>query len=331
MQNVFDSGKVAYEAAPMPKTRTLDESAVFYLSVLKDVVIVLLVGVPMLFLKLIKNLLTSEKNVAGQLALVTGGGNGIGREIALRLAKEKCNIAIADVDYIAGENTVEECLSLGVKAKFFKADVGENDEVMRLQENIEKEMGFVDILVNNAGLMPLLSIREGSSAEIERIIHTNFHSHIWTCRAFVGGMIERKKGHIICIASATTIHPMPRATIYSGTKGGVAGMMMAFEEELRGEGHGNYIKFTTVYPYFVSTRKDLMENLNLRFPAVTAKDTARVAVKAMLRNQKDAGVPEYLFFLSKVNRLLTAEVQQLVRDRIFREKNTLIGVYRGSN
>lgn len=121
MQNVFDSGKVPYEAAPIPKKRSFEESIMFYLLVVKDILIVLLIGIPMMVLKLITNILPgSDKNVAGQLALVTGGGNGIGREVALELAKKKCNIAIADVDCEAGEHTVRECVSLGVKAKFFK-------------------------------------------------------------------------------------------------------------------------------------------------------------------------------------------------------------------
>ncbi|XP_055696737.1 estradiol 17-beta-dehydrogenase 11-like [Phlebotomus papatasi] len=331
MQNVFDSGKVPYEAAPIPKRRSFDESIMFYLLVVKDVLIVLLIAIPMLVLKLITNLLPgSDKNVAGQLALVTGGGNGIGREIALELARKKCNIAIADVDCEAGENTVKECVSFGVKAKFFEADVGDSDEVISLRGRIEKEMGFVDILVNNAGLMPLLSMREGTAPEIERIVHTNFFSNIWTCRVFVGGMIERKKGHIVCIASASSIHVMPRASIYTATKCGIAGLMGAFEEELRGEGYG-FIKFTTVYPYFVSTRKDLIEALNLRFPAITAKETASATVQALLRNQKDVAVPSYLFFLSKFSKFFTAEVQQLIRDRIFRERYCLMTPYKGYN
>ncbi|GAB0095668.1 estradiol 17-beta-dehydrogenase 11 [Sergentomyia squamirostris] len=328
MQNVFDSGKVPYEAAaPIPK-RSLDETVLFYFLVVKDILIVLIVGVPLLFLKLLKNLLpSSEKNVAGQLALVTGGANGIGRQMALHLARKKCNIAIADVDSENGENTVKECTSLGVKAKFFKADVADAETVQGLRKQIENEMGYVDILINNAGLMPLLSLREGTVPEIEKIIHTNFHSNIWTLRAFLNGMIERKKGHIVCMASASSIHPMPRATIYSSTKWAVAGLMSAIEEEVRGEGHGNYIKFTTIYPYFVATRKDLIDSLNLRFPAVTAEETAKVAVDAILRNQKDVSVPRYLYFLSKFSRNFTAEVQMLIRDRMFRERHVLIRRY----
>ncbi|XP_055696402.1 estradiol 17-beta-dehydrogenase 11-like [Lutzomyia longipalpis] len=331
MQNVFDSGKVPYEAAPIPQPRSLDKSIMFYLGVVKDVIIVLVVGIPMLFLKLLKNLLlSSEKNVAGQLALITGGANGIGREIALKLAEKKCNLAIADVDCEAGKETVKDCLALGVKAKFFEADVGDSDQVISLRKTIETEMGNVDILVNNAGLMPILSLREGTAPEIEKIVQTNFLSNIWTCRAFLKGMIERKKGHVVCIASASTIHPMPGATIYTGTKWGVAGLMAALEEELRGEGHGNYLKFTTVYPYFVSTRKDLMKSINLRFPAITAQETAKVAVAAMLKNEKDVAVPTYLYFLSKFSKNFTAEVQQLIRDKIFRERDVLVRRYKES-
>uniref|UniRef100_A0A1L8E4L1 Short-chain dehydrogenase/reductase 3 n=2 Tax=Nyssomyia neivai TaxID=330878 RepID=A0A1L8E4L1_9DIPT len=330
MQNVFDSGKTPYEAAPAPQQMSFDKNIMFYILVLKDFILVLVIGIPMLFLKLFQKLLPkNEKTVAGELALVTGGGNGIGREIALKLAQKKCNIAIVDVDCVAGRETVKDCEALGVKAKFFEADVGKSDQVFALLKTIEYEMGFVDILVNNAGLMPILSLREGTPSEVDRIVQTNFLSNIWTCRTFLGGMIERKKGHVVCIASASSIHPMPGATIYTGTKWGVAGLMAALEEEVRNEGHGNYVKFTTVYPYFVATRKDLVESINLRFPAITAQETAKVTVGAILRNEKDVSVPTYLFFLSKFAKNFTAEVQHLIRERMFREKFVLVRKYEG--
>lgn len=76
--------------------------------------------------------------------------------------------------------------------------------------------------------------------------------------------MQRRKGHIISIASMTSLHPMPGAIIYSATKCGVQGFIDALSEELRQDGFGDCIHFTSVRPYFVSTRKDLMESLHIR-------------------------------------------------------------------
>lgn len=77
-------------------------------------------------------------------------------------------------------------------------------------------------------------------------------------------MMQRRRGHILCNSSMSAFHPMPGAAIYSATKYAVRGFIEALSEEIRQEGFGDCIHFSTVHPYFVSTRKDLMTTLNLR-------------------------------------------------------------------
>lgn len=83
-------------------------------------------------------------------------------------------------------------------------------------------------------------------------------------RTFLSGMMARRRGHIINISSMSAFHPIPGAVIYSATKFAVQGFTEALAEELRQEGYGDQIHFTSVHPYFVSTRKDLMEAVSLR-------------------------------------------------------------------
>lgn len=82
-------------------------------------------------------------------------------------------------------------------------------------------------------------------------------------RTFIEEMIERKKGHIVQISSMSVLHSLPFASTYTGTRWAVTGLVTAFEEELKIDGH-DFIKFTTAYPYFVATRKDLMDSIRLR-------------------------------------------------------------------
>jgi all-trans-retinol dehydrogenase (NAD+) len=124
------------------------------------------------------------KNISGQLALITGGSTGIGKEIAIRLAKEGCNIAIVNRNLVEGQQTASEIESkFGVKVKAFKVDVSKNEDVVKLREDVEKQMGTVDILVNNAGLLALsISLLEGTPENIQQIIDVNLTSYFWVKR-----------------------------------------------------------------------------------------------------------------------------------------------------
>lgn len=163
-----------------------------------------------------------------------------------------------------------------------------------LRTQIESDIGPIDILINNAALMPLLSFREGTEEEIERIIQVNITANIFvspskfvpvtavtlteivmryaktslrlqTTRIFLPGMLKRRQGHIVQLSSMSAMHPMPGAVIYTSTKYAVKGYVEALAHELRQEGYEDCVRFTSTHPYFVSTRKDMMDALSLRW------------------------------------------------------------------
>jgi all-trans-retinol dehydrogenase (NAD+) len=121
-----------------------------------------------------------KKNISGQLALVTGSANGLGRAIACRLAEEKCNLAIVDMNFKAAQETavfIEK--TYNVKTKAFKVDVSDFEEIQQLKIDIESNLGTVDILVNNAGILAAISLREGKPQDIQKIVDVNLTSHFW--------------------------------------------------------------------------------------------------------------------------------------------------------
>lgn len=144
-----------------------------------EVIKVVVLFVPTLLVDWYKILLGKKKSVKGQIALVTGGGNGLGKALCMRLAKEGCHVAVADIDVIAAERTADEIRKLGNKSQAFKVDVGEQRSVEQLKIDVETAMGPVDILVNNAGLLAMLSLSEGTTEDVQRIVDVNFTSHIW--------------------------------------------------------------------------------------------------------------------------------------------------------
>lgn len=122
----------------------------------------------------------TPKNVCSELALVTGGANGLGREIAFRLAKEGCNIVIVDVDITNAEKTAKDIEEqFNVKTKSFKVDISNYEDVLKLKDDIESTLGTVDILINNAGLMPMMLLRDSQPEDIQKTINVNLTSHLF--------------------------------------------------------------------------------------------------------------------------------------------------------
>ncbi|KAG5684995.1 hypothetical protein PVAND_014198 [Polypedilum vanderplanki] len=119
------------------------------------------------------------ENIANQLALVTGGGNGLGRELSMRFAKEGCNIAIADLDYKNAQKTAEEIREkFKVKCMAFQCDISDNSAVLKMKNEIESAMQPVDILVNNAGLLYMSEFVLSDVNDIERVVSVNLTSQI---------------------------------------------------------------------------------------------------------------------------------------------------------
>lgn len=135
-------------------------------------------------------------------------------------------------------------------------------------------------------------------------------------------MIERRRGHIIGMSSMAGLHPTPMTVLYTAAKFGVAGMMDAIAAEVREEGLVDAVHFTTVYPYFVNTRQDVMDAVRLRFPPVTAERVADATVLAMLSNRRSVSVPGYLYLLCLAQRMLPDRVQGMIRDWVLCESGT---------
>ncbi|XP_049545422.1 17-beta-hydroxysteroid dehydrogenase 13-like [Anopheles darlingi] len=240
-----------------------------------------------------------KKSIVGQTALVTGGANGLGRDLCLQLASAGCHVAVVDLDESNGKQTTADIRRLGVKAHFFKADVSSYEAVVALRTAVSQKLGPVDILINNAGVLPLMSLREGTPNDLRKVIEINLLSHLWMLRTFLNDMIERKRGHIVAIASITSYLPAERIIAYVASKYGVRGLMGSFASELHAEGLDDVIKTTTVYPCFIKTRHELMEALSQmrikhRVPIMESHTVARAIVGAILYNKSIVFLPKVI-------------------------------------
>jgi len=181
-------------------------------------------------------------SLEGKTALVTGGSRGIGRAIAIELAQAGASVTIG---YRSGREEAE-AVAGEAGASAVQADVSDPDEAKRLVE----EAGELDILVNNAGLTRDGLIARMPDADWHDVIQTNLGGVFHTCRAAARGMMKRRSGAIVNIASIVGLHGNPGQTNYSASKAGIIGFTKALARELGGRG----VRANVVAPGYIDTR-----------------------------------------------------------------------------
>lgn len=139
-----------------------------------------------------------QMSVKDKAILVTGASQGIGRGIALRLAKDGANIALVDIKADKLEDVRKEVEVLGVKATTFVADVSKRDDVYAAVEHAEQKLGGFDVIINNAGIAQVKSIADVQPEDLERIFRINVDGVVWGIQAAAAKFkARRQKGKII--------------------------------------------------------------------------------------------------------------------------------------
>ena len=160
--------------------------------------------------------------LTGRVALVTGGGKGIGRAIALKFAEAGAAVAVDAAHLTSAQNTADEIIKLGGKAVAIEADVAIENQVDNMIGQIMKEYGRIDILVNNAGVgSELVPTIEQSIEKFDRLIAVHLRGTYLCSRAAARHMIKAKYGKIVNIASVTGMVGMPIRTSYGAAKAGI--------------------------------------------------------------------------------------------------------------
>lgn len=170
------------------------------------------------------------RGLAGKVAVVTGGGQGIGRALSLRLAEEGCKVAIFDLKPEAGEETAR--LAGDAVVRTYAVDVGDYDAVSAAVQQVEADLGPIWALVNNAGWdqpMPLLKTQQPLW---DKIIRINLYGPLNTHHAVAALMAERGGGRIINIASDAARVGTSDEAVYSACKGGLISFTKSVAREL---------------------------------------------------------------------------------------------------
>src|SRR5258708_30035917 len=193
--------------------------------------------------------MTTNK-LAGKIALITGGGRGIGRATALELARHGATIVVAARSQSELEETAHEVRSLGVDAFAYPVDLNDGPTSQALIPQIEKKFGSVSILINNAGLVgPFGPTWTLDPASWEQAMRVNLIAPFWLVHAAVPQMLAQKWGRIVNVSSGVAQNPRMRGGPYAASKAGLD----TFTRQLGFELEGTNVIVTAVYPGMVDT------------------------------------------------------------------------------
>jgi 2-hydroxycyclohexanecarboxyl-CoA dehydrogenase len=169
-----------------------------------------------------------------KVAIVTGGGQGIGEGIALKLAREGANVAIADLNLETASGVAKKIIELGRKAVALQTDVTSSASVNAMAKEVVNKLGTIDILVNNAGYVaPMMRNFTKETEEYwNQVIAVCLNGVILCSRAVVDTMMAKESGKIISIASDAARVGQQGQAVYSGAKGGVVAFSKAIAKEL---------------------------------------------------------------------------------------------------
>jgi NAD(P)-dependent dehydrogenase (short-subunit alcohol dehydrogenase family) len=237
----------------------------------------------------------------GRVAVITGGGRGLGRAIALGLAGAGARVGVVARSAARLAETVESGADAAGELVAFPCDVSEAASVERLKADVEERLGRVSILVNAAGIFgPIALIQDVDPLEWQRTIMVDAVAPLFTTRAFLGGMLDQRWGRIVNVTSAASLHPPgPLNSAYGTAKAALNQMTRHLAAEIAGSG----VTANVIHPGDVKT--DMWADIKGRVAGAgpagenyaswvawveeTGGDPPQKAVDLVLRLTSDAG------------------------------------------
>ena len=175
-------------------------------------------------------------NLKDKIAIVTGAGRGLGKGIALRLAREGCNLMVSDIDIEGVKKVAEEIKTIGQEAIYAKTDVSNSSQVEEMINETKKKFRRIDILVNNAGITPVDHITKLKEEEWDKCIDVNLKGAFLCAKAVAPVMIEQKGGRIINMSSKSGKQGGLWLSAYCSSKFGLIGLTQSLALDLAEHG-----------------------------------------------------------------------------------------------
>ncbi len=209
--------------------------------------------------------------VQGKVVVVTGAGNGMGREITLELVRRGAKVAAVDLreDFLA--ETKKAATALGGIVETFVVDVTDSTKVAALPGQVIKKLGSVDAIMNNAGIIqPFVKINELSYQDAARVMNVNFTGPLHMVKSFLPELLKRPEAHILNVSSMGAYAPVPGQSVYGASKAAVK----LFTEGLRSELLDTKVGVTVIFPGAIET--NIAANSGMTIPAGTSAETSKI-------------------------------------------------------
>jgi short-subunit dehydrogenase len=258
----------------------------------------------------------------GKNIVVTGGGNGVGRELVLQLIGKGATVFAVDINEQALSDTVK--LSGNSNRLFtYVVDISKREEVFSFANKVIEEHGYVDGIINNAGIIqPFIPLNELDMERIDRVMDINFYGTLYMVKAFLPYLLTRSDAHIVNVSSMGGFLPVPGQSVYGASKAAVKLLSEGLSSELK----GTNVKVSVVIPGGIAT--DIKKNSNIAYNVsgdskkssmvLTPSRAAELIIKAMERKKlrtyigKDCNVMNTLYRLSSsvamnmINKVMSA-------------------------
>ncbi|AOJ88752.1 short-chain dehydrogenase [Burkholderia sp. MSMB0856] len=273
------------------------------------------------------------KGFSGKVAAITGAGSGMGRSLAVELARRGCEVALADVNDVGLAGTAAACAKHGVRTSTRRLDVADRDAVFAWADYVRAEHGKVNLVFNNAGVSLAASAETARIADLEWIVGINFWGVVHGTQAFLPHLRASGDGQVINTSSLFGLVAMPTQSAYNATKFAVRGFTEALRMELELDGapcvHPGGVATNIVDASRVDTSIHALtgqdeathrRQANRLINATTADDAARQILAGVERNARRVLVGADARRLDKLARLFGAGYQRLVLRHVRRAR-----------
>jgi len=265
-------------------------------------------------------------NLNGKVVVITGAGNGMGRQMALEALKRGALVFGVD---LKEEGLLETAKLAGSDAKFAYGlvDIAARDRVLELPAEVEAKFGAIDVIVNNAGIIqPFVRVNDLEFKDIDHVMAVNFAGPVNIVKAFLPHLLKRPAAQIVNVSSMGAYAPVPGQTLYGASKAAVK----LFTEGLRTELYGTSVKVTLIYPGAIATNIAANSGLKMEMPAgaemkqpktTSVEDAGRIMITAIENEVPRAFVGSDAKMLDRLARLMPVKVA----DIIYNQMKNLLG------
>ena len=270
------------------------------------------------------------REIRGAVAVVTGAASGIGRALAIDLAKGGAQLALADVNSAGLEET--RALLGDAVARTYIVDVSKASAVEDLASRVQQDFGRAQLLVNNAGVALMGTLAEVSLEDMEWLVQINLWGVIYGCKFFLPMLQRESDAHIVNVSSIFGLIGPPGQTAYAASKFAVRGFSESLREELRAT---SAVKVTSVHPAGIATpiahnarasrgvtaaARQEAEEYFKKVAVITPEEASRVIIKGILGNKNRVLIGRDAYSIDRIQRLFPSRASSMFANWLARRR-----------